>query len=223
MNNIRKIFEEIKKHVLKENPPVLLKDNILDNPFKKFIAIYLSPRTKDSILINVCKNLFKKINSFEDIINIDINELEEILKPLGMYKIKARNLKKVSKEIVEKYNGKIPDNFEELIKLTGIGKKIAKIILAEFFNKPYVAVDTHVHRISNRLGIVDTKSIEETDEILEKILPNDIKLEYNKILVGFGQTICLPKKPLCYKCPVKSYCKKNEKKRNIGNTRKPKH
>ncbi len=214
INNIEKIFYKIKESVLRRNPPVFRKDEILDNDFKKFVAIFLSPRVKDSKLIFVCKRLFERVNSFKDIIKMNLDELEEILKPLGLYKVKAKRLKSVAYKIVNEYGGKIPNDLNELLKLEGVGRKIAKIILAELYNKPYVAVDTHVHRISNRIGIVKTKSISETEKILEKILPEKIKLEYNKVMVGFGQTICLPKNPKCRECPIKKYCKNGKGKNN---------
>ncbi len=205
--NIRDIFNKIKQEVIKYNPPVLRKNNILDNDFKKFVAIFLSPRTKDEVLIKVCEKLFKHVKSFKDVLEIDTKILERIIKPVGMYRIKAKNLKLASKKILEEYNGNIPSSYEELIKINGIGKKVAKVILSEIYNKSYVAVDTHVHRISNRIGIISTKNVDETDRVLDKILPEDIKKEYNRIMVAFGQTICLPKKPKCNICPIKIYCK----------------
>lgn len=179
----------------------------MDNDFKKFVAIFLSPRTKDEVLIKVCEKLFKHVKSFKDVLEIDTKILERIIKPVGMYRIKAKNLKLASKKILEEYNGNIPSSYEELIKINGIGKKVAKVILSEIYNKSYVAVDTHVHRISNRIGIISTKNVDETDRVLDKILPEDIKKEYNRIMVAFGQTICLPKKPKCNICPIKIYCK----------------
>ena len=136
-----------------------------------------------------------------------IEKIESLLFGVGFYKQKAKNLKKCAKIILEKYKGKIPESIEELKKLPGVGTKIAKVILNELYEKPLIAVDVHVHRISNRIGIINTNKIDESDKILEKIIPEHLKIKFNRVLVAYGQTICKPKNPLCKECKIKSICK----------------
>lgn len=205
---LEKILKIMEKEALKLNAPVFKKYEVVNkDPFKISIFAILSTRTKDSTTINVCKRLFEKVKNFEDLIKIDQKELENLLYGVGFYRKKAKILKEFAKEILEKFEGKIPKNLEELIKLPGIGSKVAKVILNELYDLPYVAVDIHVHRISNRIGIVNTKNIKETEKVLEKIIPDKLKIKYNRILVAYGQTICLPKNPLCKKCKIRRYCK----------------
>jgi len=205
---LEKILKIMEKEARKLNAPVFQKEKIVDkDEFKVTVFAVLSTRTKDEVTIKVCERLFEKVKSWEDLWRIDEKELENLLYGVGFYRNKAKILKRLAKEILEKYNGKLPSSFNELIKLPGIGNKVAKVILNETFNLPYVAVDTHVHRISNRLGIVNTKNVRETEKILEEIVPERLKSRYNKIFVAYGQTICLPKNPLCKKCKIREVCK----------------
>ena len=207
LEKLKLILKLMKKEAIKRDAPVYRKRKLFgSNPFKNLILAILSSRTRDENLYKIGKRLFEKVKSPKDILEIDKKELERILFGIGFYKVKARILKEVSRQILEDFNGKVPDNLDDLLKLKGVGKKVAKVVLAQAFGKPYIAVDVHVHRISNRLGLVSTKSPEETDKILEKIIPNKLKLEFNRTLVGFGQTVCKPLKPLCDNCPIKSLC-----------------
>ncbi|MCS7123437.1 MAG: endonuclease III [Candidatus Aenigmarchaeota archaeon] len=203
---IEKVFRLINKMKEVKNAPVFKKINIVDkNPFKIMVFAVLSPRTKDEILIETCNELFKKANSFEDILKIKKKELETILRKVGFYKRKTVLLKKLARAMVKLK--KVPRSLEELMKLPGIGRKVGKVILNELFDLNVIPVDTHVHRISNRLGIVHTKNISETEKELEKIIPNNMKKIFNRYLVALGQTICKPKKPLCKICALKNFCK----------------
>ncbi|MEO0295191.1 MAG: endonuclease III, partial [candidate division WOR-3 bacterium] len=143
-----------------------------------------------------------------DLKKLKVKEIEKLIYPVGFYKVKAKILKRLSKEIIEKYGGKIPDKFEELVKLPGVGRKVANLILIEIFKKDEICVDTHVHRISNRLGWVSTKKREETEEKLKEIFPREYWSRINRTLVAFGQGICKPLKPLCKICPVEPFCPK---------------
>ncbi len=205
LNKILKLMEIQSK---KLNAPIYKKLEIVNkNPFKIFVFAILSPRTKDETLIKILPKFFSKFKDFKDLANANLNEIEDLIKNIGLYKQKAKRLKNAAKEIIEKYNGKIPNKLEEIVKISGIGNKVGKVILNELYNLPYVAVDTHVHRISNRLGIVNTKRVEETEKILEEILPKEIKIKYNRTFVAFGQTVCLPKNPKCNICKIKKFCK----------------
>ena len=134
--------------------------------------------------------------------------MAEAIKPVGFYKTKAGQIIELSKIISEKYNGKTPDTIEELVKFNGVGRKTANLTLAKGYNLPGICVDVHVHRISNRIGWVKTKTPDETEMELRKILPQKYWLDINTILVTLGQNLCRPAKPKCGVCPISNYCKK---------------
>jgi len=163
------------------------------NDFERLIASILSTRTKDTVTLEVCRRLFKKVKSFEDIERMDIKELENLLKPVGFYREKAKKLKKLSRIIMERYGGQIPKSKEELLKLPGIGEKVYHV-----FTRERIAKDTHVKRISKNLGI--------KPEMLELFVPKEMWKDVNTLLVALGQTICNPVKPNCEKCPFKDVC-----------------
>lgn len=208
-------LETLKKFYKGEKPFTYKYSN---DEFKVFVSVLLSSRTKDKTTEKVCDKLFTIVNSFEDINKLSIEELEKMIKPVGFYKIKAKNLKEASKIIVEKYNSKLPDNFQELLKLPGVGKKVASVIFNILGRDSKIAVDVHVHRIVNRLGIVNTNDPEETIKALEKTIPIEFWRDINKILVIHGQRICFPKNPLCEDCPIKNYCKRYKDFRSFKNT-----
>lgn len=199
------LFEKIEKAVKKYYDELAIKD--YKDPFKVLIAGIISIRTKEEITKQVLKNLFSNVKEPKDILNLSLKELENLLKPSGFYKQKAKWIKELSKKIIEKYNGKVPDTYEDLIKLPGVGNKVAKLVLDISFGKDYIVVDTHVHRIFNRLGIVNTKDPKETENELYKIIPKKYWKKINRIFVLFGRHICLPKNPKCSLCPIKEFCK----------------
>ena len=175
--------------------------------FKVFIAAFLSTRTRDSVTERVCDKLFEAVRSFEDLENIPLEELEELIKPVGFYKTKAKNLKKIAKIIVSKYGSTLPD-YEDLLKLPGVGEKVASVVYNVLGLGPKIAVDVHVHRIVNRLGLVDTYDPHETLKALENIVPKELWKDLNSTLVVHGQRLCKPLNPLCGQCPIKDYCKR---------------
>ncbi len=179
------------------------------DPFLVLISVILSARTKDETTEVVCKKLFKRIKKPEDLIRIGKIKLETILKPIGFYRQKAKYLKQTAKILLEKYNGNVPDSFDELIKLPGVGRKTANLVLSLSFGKNTICVDTHVHRISNRLGIVKTKTPFETEVELKKVLPEKWWSRINTIFVLYGKTVCTPINPKCDDCVVREYCKFN--------------
>ncbi|MEO0302001.1 MAG: endonuclease III [candidate division WOR-3 bacterium] len=176
--------------------------------FSTLISAILSSRTKDEVTGRVMENFLKRVKDFNDLKKLKVKEIEKLIYPVGFYKVKAKILKRLSKEIIEKYGGKIPDKFEELVKLPGVGRKVANLILIEIFKKDEICVDTHVHRISNRLGWVNTKKREETEKKLKEIFPREYWSRINRTLVSFGQGVCKPLKPLCKICPVEPFCPK---------------
>ncbi|MCD6398512.1 MAG: endonuclease III [Candidatus Aenigmarchaeota archaeon] len=177
------------------------------NQFKLLITTVLSQRTRDENTKIASDELFSVVNGPEDILNLSTKKLESLIKSSGMYRQKAKRIKEISKIILEKYKGKVPNNREELISLPGVGYKTADIVLSYGFNIPTIAVDTHVNRIPKRIGIVDKDaSVEEVRETLEKHIKGKKRFLVNLGLVRFGQEICRPISPKCSLCPIKNIC-----------------
>ena len=176
--------------------------------FKVLIACLLSLRTQDKNTEKVSRKLFAIADTPQKIVKIPQKKLEKIIFSSGHYKKKSKTLKHVLKVLLEEYVGKVPDKKEELLKIKGIGPKTANIVLAFAYGQEVLPIDTHCHRIPNRLGWIKTKTPEQTEKELEKILPKKYWSEFNAIFVLFGQTICQPFSPWCSKCPVSEYCPK---------------
>ncbi len=179
------------------------------DPFKILISTILSARTRDSNTEEATKTLFAKYNTPELIANAEVEELEKLIYKSGFYKVKAVRIKEVSQIIKNKFDSVVPDDFEDLISLPGVGAKTANCVLVYAFKIPAIPVDTHVHRIPNRLGWIETKKPEETETELKKIIPKDQWIRINRLFVRFGQEICLPNRPKCDLCPINSICKKD--------------
>ena len=204
----------------KFTPPLI--DQVIDeygkNPFLILIACLLSLRAKDVMTIHVVRDLFgkaakspsKKVDgvSPQDILKIKLPDLEKIIFRTGFYKNKAKVLHEVSKVIIEKFGGHVPNSYDELISINGVGPKTANLVLGMAFDVPAICVDTHVYRISNRLGIIDTKPAEQTGLALEKVIPREDWILWNKLLVIWGQNVCLPRGPKCATCAINKYCAK---------------
>jgi endonuclease III len=178
-----------------------------DDPFKILIGTILSARTRDENTTKVVNKLFAKFKTPNDIASADIDEIKEIIHRIGFYNIKAERIKQVSQVIASKFGGKVPDDIESLLKLPGVGRKTANCVLVYAFNKPAIPVDVHVHRISNRLGLVSTKMPEQTELELNKIVDRQLWTRVNDTFVMYGQNICLPVKPMCKVCDLKKICK----------------
>ena len=178
------------------------------DPFFVLIATILSARTKDTTTSKVCDKLFLKIKSFQDIEKYSQKNIEKLIYPVGFYKTKASHLKELPKKIKELFNGKVPDTIDELLKLPGVGRKTANLIVSVCFNKPAICVDTHVHRITNRIGFIKTNNPLDTEIKLRSILPKKYWSDTNYLFVILGQNICMPRNPNCNICPINKYCKK---------------
>src|SRR3989344_256900 len=202
MNKVTTVFRILEK----THQPTMLELLGHYTPFQILIMTMLSARTKDSTTIPIVQQMFKKYSSPEDFVQLEIKELEKILYRIGFFRTKAKNVKKLSEMILARYDGNVPDTLEELASLPGIGRKTANCILNYVFNKPAIAVDVHVHRIANRLGWIDTNTAEQTEQELQGIIPREEWINVNKLLVGHGQTICIPIKPKCPQCLIKEYC-----------------
>jgi len=211
IKNIDILFKLLKKELKKYNSPVLSKkwEEIKKTPFTTLISCILSLRTKDKVTDNASVRLFKKYNTPETLSKAPVDEIEKLIFPVGFYHTKAKRIKEISKTLLERYNGKVPEDFNELMKLKGVGRKTANIVMTFGFNKTdYIPVDTHCHRLPNRLGWIKTKTPEETEQELKKILPKTYWHDFNHLFVQFGQSICVPISPFCSKCPIEKYCKK---------------
>jgi len=177
-----------------------------EGPFSILIGTILSARTRDENTSKVVKKLFSKYRTPKALANSKVRDVEKLIKSIGFYHVKAKRIIEVAKIIDLQYKGKVPENFEKLIELPGVGRKTANCVLVYAFDKPAIPVDTHVHRISNRLGLVDTKTPEETEfELMEKI-PKKYWLQINDTFVMFGQNICKPISPMCNVCKIKTKC-----------------
>ncbi|MBI3815011.1 MAG: endonuclease III [Nitrospinae bacterium] len=176
-------------------------------PLQLLIATILSAQCTDERVNKVTKALFKKYKRAEDYANADLKELEEDIRPTGFYKNKAKSLKNCCKKIIEDFKGKIPDTLEELIALPGVGRKTANIVLGSAYGRQAIAVDTHVNRVSNRLGLADADDPDKIEEELCKIIPEDKWTEATHWLIQHGRRICNARKPLCDKCILRDYCK----------------
>ena len=177
------------------------------DPYKILIGTILSARTRDETTTNVIKMLFSKFKSPEELSRANLKEIKELIQKIGFYNVKAARIKEVSKILVEKYNSKVPPNLEDLLSFPGVGRKTANCVLVYGFRKPAIPVDVHVHRISNRIGIVNTKKPEDTEIVLQKSIDRKHWIAVNETFVVFGQNICLPIKPKCNVCRLTKLCK----------------
>jgi endonuclease III len=206
--NISSVMERLSKEFSSNKKTTLNRMRQKPDPFKILISCLLSLRTQDKNTEKVSKKLFSVADTPEKIARIPIKKLEKLIYSSGHYKKKARILKHISNVLIKEYKGKVPEKKEDLLSIKGIGPKTANIVLAFAFNKLVLPVDTHCHRIPNRLGWVKTKNPEQTEKELEKILPKKYWAEFNSIFVQFGKTICQPISPWCSKCPVNKYCER---------------
>lgn len=206
--NIAKIMDILIKRYSSYRQPTIRRTAKEKDPFKVLITCLLSLRTQDKNTEIAKERLFKVATKPKEILKLPIKKLENLIYSSGHYKKKARVLKSVSKEIIERFNGKVPRNKEQLLSIKGIGPKTANIVLAFAYGKQVLPIDTHCHRIPNRLGWIKTKNPVETEKDLEKILPKKYWKEFNTTIILFGKNICKPVSPFCSNCPVRTYCKR---------------
>ncbi|MFQ5940593.1 MAG: endonuclease III domain-containing protein [Nitrososphaerales archaeon] len=177
------------------------------DPLQILIGTILSARTRDENSKIAVSNLFSKYKTAEELAKADPKKIEKLIKPSGFYHVKAKRIKEVAKMLVEQYYGKVPDNIDELLKLSGVGRKTANCVLVYAFDKPAVPVDTHVHRIANRLGLAQTKTPEQTETELTSKIDKKYWTKINDTFVMFGQNVCKPIVPLCQPCLLKKNCR----------------
>ena len=175
-------------------------------PFTTLISCILSLRTQDRTTTRASESLFQVTDTPEGLLELSPGRIERLIYPVSFYRVKARTLLKISKELLARFEGRVPDKLEDLLTLPGVGRKTANIVVTLAFGKPGIAVDIHVHRISNRLGYVKTRSPDETELALRGKLPPKYWIVINDLFVAFGQNLCKPTSPHCSICPVGKYC-----------------
>ncbi len=209
VRNIDKIILLLKKEYPKFTEPIVTEfSNLRKDPFLVLISCIISLRTKDRVTREASYRLFRLADNAEKMAKLPVSKIRKAIYPAGFYITKARRIKDISKAIIKKYRNKVPDEIDELLKLRGVGRKTANLVVGLGYGKPAICVDTHVHRISNRLGIVNTKNPEQTEFALRKDLPKKYWIIYNDLLVAYGQNICSPVSPWCSRCVISRYCKR---------------
>ena len=210
--NISKLFA-LMQSTLRDNNlvrPTALKNLQIQedgDPFKILIGTILSARTRDEVTTAVIKALFSRFKNPDELSRANLSDIKKLIQKIGFYNVKASRLKEVSQLIIKKYNGEVPSNLDDLLTLPGVGRKTANCVLVYGFKKAAIPVDIHVHRISNRIGIVNTKNPEETENVLQKSIDKKCWIRVNETFVTFGQNICLPIKPKCNICELTKMCK----------------
>ena len=218
---MKKILQGMVETMNAVNPPRMtalkeLHDAETEGPFSILIGTILSARTRDENTTKVMKNLLSHYKSPKALSSAKVKEIEKIIKPIGFYHVKAKRIIKVASIINSQYGGNVPDDFEKLVELPGVGRKTANCVLVYAFDKPAIPVDTHVHRISNRLGLVRTKAPEDTEKELMKKIPKKYWLEINDTFVMYGQNICKPISPMCNVCKIKRKCNYYKSKKSVS-------
>jgi len=176
------------------------------DPYRILISTVLSLRTKDEVTMEASKRLFAIASTPATLSETPVRAIEKAIYPVGFYKTKARRIKAIAKQLLKDYDGRVPDSIDELLQFKGVGRKTANLVITLGYGKKGICVDTHVHRVSNRLGLVETANPEQTEYALMEVLPEKYWIGYNELLVSFGQMVCKPVSPLCSTCPLKKNC-----------------
>lgn len=208
MDKIDDIVTILKRENKKYIVPIVTRVSMTKSPFMVLISCLLSLRTKDKVTAEASNRLFKLADNPEKMLGLSIKNIEKTIYPVGFYKTKSKRIKEICKALLDDYEGAVPDEIDELLKLNGVGRKTANLVVTLGYGKLGICVDTHVHRISNRLGLVKTKTPEQTEFTLRKKLPQKHWLIYNDLLVTYGQNLCVPISPWCSKCKIFKYCKR---------------
>lgn len=190
-----------------ETPVVTLMAETYESPFRVLISCILSLRTQDATTAKASHRLFAVADSPQALVKLTVKKIENLIYPVGFYKTKARQVRDICQTIIDRHAGKVPDEIDALLTFKGVGRKTANLVVTLGYNKPGICVDTHVHRISNRWGYIKSATPEKTEAALRAKLPKQYWIEYNNLLVNFGQHLCRPISPLCSQCPVQKYCR----------------
>jgi len=205
--DINTIIKILKKELAVGTIPIVshLAEDQRD-PFVILISTLLSLRTKDEVTAVATDRLFELASTPEKMLKVPLDKIARTIYPVGFYRVKAQNIHHTCRELINRFNSKVPDNLDDLLSIKGVGRKTANLVVSLAYGKDAICVDTHVHRISNRLGYVKTKMPDETEFALRKKLPRRHWIIYNTIMVAFGRKTCKPISPLCSQCPVNKYC-----------------
>lgn len=207
MKRVGSVVKLLKEAKQPQSDFVKLMDSFKD-PYLVLIACILSLRTNDRTTYPATLRMLELAKTPQEMMGVNVGDLEKAIYPVGFYKNKAGQIIELSKLIVEKYEGKVPDSIDELCKFRGVGRKTANLVMTLGFGVPAICVDVHVHRIFNRLGYIKTKNPEETEFELRKKLPLKHWIDINTLIVTHGQNVCKPQKPNCINCPIAQYCAK---------------
>lgn len=214
--DIEKIVHILRKEVRSlTTPSVTLVGKKWGSPFLVLISCILSLRTKDEVTLKSSERLFELAMTPKKMLDLSIVQIEKAIYPVGFYHTKAQNIHAICRDLIKRFQGQVPDDLETLLTFQGVGRKTANLVLTEGFGKLGICVDTHVHRISNRWGYLQTRTPEETEFALRKKLPQKFWIEYNALLVMWGQNVCKPISPLCSRCSIRMYCQR----RGVGISR----
>ncbi len=205
-DRIRRLVLAIARHVEGELPSVSALARRRRDPFRILVSTVISLRTKDEVTEAASERLFAIAPDAPSLARTPLRRIERAIYPAGFYRTKARHLREAARRIVDEFGGRVPDTVEGLLALRGVGRKTAALVVSLGYGRDAICVDTHVHRISNRLGLVDTRTPDETERALMDRLPRSLWIGYNEWLVRFGQTVCRPISPLCSRCPVSRRC-----------------
>lgn len=208
--DVQKIIERLRIATKAMEPPAssTIVSRFGRDSFLVLISCILSLRTRDTVSLPASLRLFARARTPSEMLKIPIEHIAKIIYPVGFYRRKAITIHKICQELLTHFGGKVPNTLEKLLSLSGVGLKTANLVLSEGFGIPAIVVDTHVHRISNRLGLVKTKTPEETEEALRKVLPQKYWIEWSRLLVMLGQNVCVPISPFCSICPIRDMCKR---------------
>ena len=203
---IAKVIDLIESEVKRFREPIVTQVSRKRDPYQVLVSCILSRRTKDETTARASRELFEKAKTPGDMLLLSAEEIEKLIYPVGFYRIKAKNILKISRILINEHDSRVPDELDELMKLPGVGRKTANIVVVFGFGKMGMPIDTHCHRIPNRLCWVKTKNPEQTEFALRELIPKTHWMKFNDVFVTFGQNTCKPIRPLCDKCPVTKYC-----------------
>lgn len=207
VHRVLDLLKEATKHLPPPMSVALVKEYGRD-PFLVLISCLLSLRARDVVTYGISKKLYERARTPQELVKIDIKELEQLFHPLGFYRRKALSVHDVCQTLLDRFGGKVPHTEEELLSIKGVGRKTANLVLGIGFGIPAICVDTHVHRISNRLGWVETTNPDDTEFALQKIVPRERWIELNNLFVMWGQNVCVPISPWCSRCIISPLCPK---------------
>jgi len=176
------------------------------DPFRVLIACIISLRTQDKVTAEASERLFQRANTPKDMLRLSPDEIASLIYPAGFYRTKGKRIFEICSELCNKYGSKVPERLEDLLNLKGVGRKTANLVISIGFGRPAICVDTHVHRIPNRWGLIDTSNPKQSEIALKTVIPKRYWIEINRYLVTFGQNICKPISPLCSRCSILEYC-----------------